>query len=134
LLSQWFYTQRLDGELGGKDKASRNLIRLWVLAERLLIPSLQNLAIDTIEIFRRKHNAIWTDMFKYVWGNTAANSPLRRLFIQQCVWNLSKEGFSSSRIHFTTDMLVELCSEFREITLKQTAPPRNMANFHVKET
>ncbi len=49
LLAQWFYTQKLDGDLVGASYSGNKLAGLWVLAERLLIPRLQNLAIDRLD-------------------------------------------------------------------------------------
>lgn len=133
MLSQWLYTQRLNGELGGKGKAGLNLPRLWILAEKLLMPRLQNLVIGLIESFRFKHSEICSSMFQYVWDNTCANSPLRRLYVHQCVWNLTKESYHSVLDHFPKQMLADICFQFRENANNQTKFSRNMVDFHVKE-
>lgn len=133
LLSQWFYTRKLEGELGGRDKATSNLYKLWVLAEKLLVLTLQNLIIDTIEMLRPKHNTVSTPSAQYIWSNATADSPLRRLFLQQCVWHLKGDVFRSSPDLFPKEMLSELCYLFREITTKQNVPPRNLVDYYVKE-
>ncbi|KAE9381301.1 hypothetical protein N431DRAFT_457902 [Stipitochalara longipes BDJ] len=80
LLSQFFYTQKLDGDLGGKDNVVLSLCRLWILAEKLPMPRLQNISIDRIEGLRLQENQIDATVFMYVWDNTVYGSPLRRLF------------------------------------------------------
>jgi hypothetical protein len=133
LLAQWFYTQKLDGDLGGANVAGDNLARLWVLAERLLIPRLQNLAIDRIDEKRIECNCIYIGALQYVWDSTAPDSPLRRLFIHQCVWNLRSDVYRSSIDKFPKQMLAEICVLFEERTKSNAKFSRNMADFHVKE-
>jgi hypothetical protein len=133
LLTQWFYTQKLDGDLGGASVAGDKLARLWVLAERLLIPRLQNLAIDRIDEKRIECKFIYTTALQHVWDSTAHDSPLRRLFIQQCAWNINADVYRSSIDRFPKQMLAEICFLFRENAKSDAKASRNMADFHVKE-
>jgi len=89
LLVNWIYTQELhtahDAEWGEEAcLEDEYLAQLWVLADKLLIPSLQNMVKDKIQHRRNKSRsvAIWT--LDYVWANTSGNSPLRRLMRDQC--------------------------------------------------
>lgn len=133
LLSQWFYTQKLEGEFGGREKAVPTLCRLWILAEKLLIPRLQNLVIDLIETERVKYNVVWTLVFHHVWDNTAANSPLRRLFISQAAWYMNEIGFRTHVPDFPKEMLAEICFLLSQDLRTKANTPRDMAEFHVKE-
>jgi hypothetical protein len=133
LLVQWFYTQKLDGDLGGASDVGSNLARLWVLAERLLIPRLQNLAIDRLEEKHRECNLVYTGILQHVWDSTAHDSPLPQLFIHHCVWNLKPESYRSCIDSFPKQMLAEICFLFRENPKFNLKYSRNMADFHVKE-
>ncbi|PVH85698.1 hypothetical protein DL98DRAFT_650671 [Cadophora sp. DSE1049] len=109
LLVQWLYTQRLkivqwsdsgvfDGlaEEAEEDKACNggdahllekdmNLVRLWVLADRLGIPKLQNDVMAVIiNIGKNAYQPQW-ETFRYIYESTAEGSPLRALATRQCV-------------------------------------------------
>ncbi|KAH8767174.1 hypothetical protein F5882DRAFT_413414 [Hyaloscypha sp. PMI_1271] len=90
LLIHWFYTQVLDTQqpderLTGKPKDNEDLtlIQLWILADKLLIPELQNLVIDRIDDIREVTEVIPTDCLHSVYSNTSAGSPLSRWFVHQ---------------------------------------------------
>jgi hypothetical protein len=133
LLVQWFYTQKLDGDLGGVSVSGNKLARLWILAEKLLIPRLQNLAIKRLEEKRIEYSFIHIGAFQHVWDNTAQDSPLRRLIIHHCVWNLNKNTYRSSIENFPKEMLAEICFLFRDNTISNAKFSINMADFYVKE-
>ncbi|CZR51147.1 uncharacterized protein PAC_01022 [Phialocephala subalpina] len=87
ILSQWFYTQKIDlgnirePDLGPPistiDLRIDCLIKLWVLADRLLIPKLQNVAIESLKVISNEASVLPADL------NTAKGSPLRIWFIYQ---------------------------------------------------
>ncbi len=133
LLAQWLYTQRLAGDLGGASDSGNRLARLWTLAERLLIPRLQNLAIDRLDEKRIEYNCIYTNALHYVWDNTAPDSAIRRLFIHQCVWNLESNTYRSDINRFPKEMLAEICFLLAERAKSNAKFSREMAAFHVKE-
>ena len=60
----------------------------WVLADRLLIPSLQNTTIRLINALRIHRNRTPTSAIKYIWENTAEDSPLRKLLLKYYALNL----------------------------------------------
>lgn len=99
LFTQWVYTQKLD--IRPKDTRSpitvtsegEAFFELWVLADKLLVRSLQNLTIDLIHKMNTVHNMVWTSEIKYTYENTSLDSPLRRLLIDQ-VASLGEESQS----------------------------------------
>ncbi|PMD52236.1 uncharacterized protein K444DRAFT_637423 [Hyaloscypha bicolor E] len=79
LLIHWFYTQVLDTQqpkerLTGKPKDNEDLalIQLWILADKLLIPELQNLVTGRIDSIRRITQAIPTGCLQSVYKDTSA--------------------------------------------------------------
>jgi hypothetical protein len=104
---------------------------LWILAERLLIPRLQNVVIDLIHGWRIKYSITEARSFHYVWENTAIDSPLRRLFVSHCARYLDKPCFKTSLARFPNDMLADICIQLTENSTFKV--PQNMADYHVKE-
>ena len=139
LFSRFIYTQTLEGDLGGKVKAhqaGQNLWKLWVLAEKLLIPRLQNQVIDRIEATRDEFNVIYPYSVKYVWENTASDSPLRRLFIRHCAWVVDGSWFRSHPEELPHEALIEICSLLREevkFTDGNARIRKMVSDFYVKE-
>lgn len=100
----------------GEPKESEDLvlIQLWVLADKLLVPELQNLVLDKIDEIREVTQVIPTECLNYAYQNTSSDSPLRRWFVHQCVTQLEPEWFTEHPEHFPHEMLIELaatCSE-----------------------
>lgn len=102
LLVQWFYTQRLDSlpsddqfdpksaEFEDKvDAQQTRLTGLWVLADKLLLPKLQNLALYAIDRTRIKTARSPTHCFDRIWEGTATDSPLRRYMVDICARRLA---------------------------------------------
>jgi hypothetical protein len=138
LLSRWLYTQSLGdkGMTNNLEIAARSinqLMKLWVLADKLLLPRLQNEAIDLIEETRFKYHLDCTSLFNYIWENTAAHTPLRHLFVDYSVWNINKLSFRMHLDMFPKEMLGEICLLFADTTTSRGASfSRNMLEFHVK--
>ncbi|XMA14307.1 hypothetical protein WAI453_007098 [Rhynchosporium graminicola] len=98
LLAEWIYTQKIKRPPSMKcrkttgDKSSHSIacststdyVALWILAEVLLKPRLQNLAIDVIaDIGTAVANK---DGIILAYEETAHNSLLREMFVSQATW------------------------------------------------
>jgi hypothetical protein len=78
----WLYTQDIvDGELDLPD--SNNLIDLWILADRFIVPRLQNQAMELIldKKMRAGHISVKTHIRAY--ENTARGSKLRSILVDR---------------------------------------------------
>ena len=107
---------------------------LWVLADKLLIPCLQNYAIDAIEEYRKTTGNIATYAIPYIYENTSKNSPLRRFFVETCTWYLRGTCYKEWPNDFPKEMLLDLSAMFRELVKPNlSSKQREMAQFHVKE-
>lgn len=93
---QWLYSQRLDDNRnydsakGGFwlqwETDDMYLAELWVLAEKLLIPHLQNAAIESILHFGSKMLEAPIKTFNYIYEHTDdSENPLRRLAVYLCM-------------------------------------------------
>jgi hypothetical protein len=80
LLVHWFYTQQLDVpqlqeyskslKADARGKEEMCLVKLWVLADKLLIPQLQNMALDVLDKVQSKRG-LASNCLAYVYTNTA---------------------------------------------------------------
>ncbi|KAF8848134.1 hypothetical protein BDZ45DRAFT_539644, partial [Acephala macrosclerotiorum] len=111
LLIHWMYHQELDiGKITSQMKSltDKMLVELWVLADKLLIPPLQNTIIHELERQRNRFRATSTSCINYVYEKTAPGSPLRRLFVSWCAWNMARSRFEERPEHFPKEMLLDL--------------------------
>lgn len=84
-------------EMGICDEEDLNLAEVWVLAERMIMPHLQNYVIERIiQIARR--GVIQISIFSYIVENTAVESGLFRLAIHQFSREYRAEAFAKDFI------------------------------------
>ncbi|CZR51105.1 uncharacterized protein PAC_00980 [Phialocephala subalpina] len=76
-----FSTEPSFPEQAGEDLA---LAELWILADKLLIPSLQNLLVTRMVRIENRYKKAPSETFNYVYENTAAGSTLRDLAVHKC--------------------------------------------------
>lgn len=82
-----------EGDLSDFEKTSMKLCQLWVLADRLQLPRLQNLAIDQLHRESRREYSVSTEPLHYIYNNTAVGSPLRQIFIHKCALDMAPRGW-----------------------------------------
>jgi len=153
LLIRWLYTQSLVGPLwkvprplpkfenaeerikayeqqrGAVDQDFIDIIRLWLLADYLLLPKLQNLAMDEL---CRLYNAFRCDItigtLQFIWDETAEESPLRKYF---AAWYARVHDFDVSapvlKQLTRNDILVDLL-----VAMQQFRMILPQANFYMK--
>jgi hypothetical protein len=88
------------------------LAKLWVLADKLLIPSLQNQVIHKIDAIAAHSSEVYTKPMNYVYSNTSANTPLRRLFVLYCTRELGTEEYSVCADDLPKEMLDDVATLF----------------------
>jgi len=160
LLNHWLYTQTLDTislerirvqnfhkntitEKGAQDRARGQLyalLELWVLAEKLLIPTLQNMAIIEYHKNVTESGAIPITKFGYIYENTSAGSPLRLLVVDQCAGGLTTTCYAEQPSYFPHEMLIDIVTRYSALThedkqsLAKLNPDSGFAKFLVQET
>lgn len=142
LLVNWFYTQQLDIEGYGASSPEKRqedmaLCQLWVLADKLLVPQLQNQTIRTMVDLRVKTNIIPTLSLEYIWANTSPGNPLRRLLVHQCA-TLAPSCYFNYSTRYPQEMLIELAefhAQFRDSARlrKESGMDDNLAQYEVSE-
>jgi hypothetical protein len=146
LLVQWLYTQKVEFDLlppvavsdttyeDYKRKFTLNLrlaVRLWVLADMLIIPQLQNDMSDYIYTAHGQ-GLIATHCLTIVYENTLAGSRLRRLFVMICARYLGDENYRNFPESYPAEMFPELVQQYakyRHVVITQTTESKE--TFHV---
>jgi hypothetical protein len=107
LFVNWIYTQEVVHE-DGQSPGAKLLIKLWVLAQKLLVPELQNQMIEAIEKRRKADNIIHTGMLEYVYKQTIIGSPLRRLLVDQYAYGTKGGHLLSKSGQFSKECLIDI--------------------------
>ncbi|KAE9381303.1 hypothetical protein N431DRAFT_314515, partial [Stipitochalara longipes BDJ] len=116
LFMQWLYSQKLvltalDNKLDyskliiGPD--TKSLTYLWVLADKLEMPALQNTALRAIQEISLRAEKIHTSTYPWLYKNTAPDSPLRRYSVAKLA-TLNVDKFAEKSKNFPKQMLVDL--------------------------
>jgi hypothetical protein len=133
LFSEWVYTQNIywDGE--SKDEPSGySLPQVWVLAEKLLVPKLQNRVMDLIEEVRKKRGTVALTI-SWVYANTTCGSPLRRIYTHQWAWNVQSKNYRRADLSAPIDFFIDLAVYLVDINIQRLEFSRDMKDFYVKE-
>lgn len=117
LLVHWFYTQVLDTQqptkvLEDKQKTTEEtaLVKLWILADKLLIRKLQNNVCCKIHQIFMETKSLSGNIEHYLYDNTESDSPLRQWFAGLLITELSPEDFTRQSKHFRQEFLVDLAN------------------------
>ena len=104
----WIYGQNLElDEKSSISTKAHHLVRLWVLADFLVIPRLQNAVIAKIHEMSEQENVVFVRVLDYVYENTSDDTcPLRRYFVNELAFNYSG-GFKEPEL-FPSELLLEL--------------------------
>lgn len=82
----WLYTQQIV-DSKGRSLGCGSLMNLWLLADRILIPTLQNQVVVELDRARKAGGSLVAECGR-VFANTHPDSPLRRYIID--TWNFTE--------------------------------------------
>ncbi|KAL2072728.1 hypothetical protein VTL71DRAFT_12071 [Oculimacula yallundae] len=123
---QWMYSQKLN--LLHKDanhasdettmledrKQISDLTELWVLADRIAMPNLQNAAIDALHSMCLAHKFLQSedlliDKYQYIYQNTSYGSQLRKYILAPFIYRVVEPGFIENHAEdCPKEMLVDI--------------------------
>lgn len=145
LFVQWLYRQELDlfqlrgspVELDGNSDdcftEDMALAELWVRADKMAVPALQNLVVSEIIAIREKTNAVAVTTLHYIYRRTAIDSPLRSLMVSEvahCYQN-SHPQFSMNVSFFPKEFLIDLAQYTTALLSKDDEYKANASDFFV---
>lgn len=103
-----------------KDAESENLAlaELWVLADKLLIPALQNLSIKAIYRGESRTGVSQIRTLKYVYESATTSSHLRRYFVERTAYSMTVAAFRKYAEWFPKEMVVDIAAFAMECMAK----------------
>lgn len=139
LLVAWIYSQKIvtpEAAVNETFKAFQfNLVRLWVLADQLMIPQLQDVSIALLEESRASVERIPTTMLQYAYQNTTPQCKLREWFLYACARYFPSQKYSRTPENFPTEFLLALAAYFKkESDACEESPIRNRrtSDFYIE--
>lgn len=138
LVQGWIYTQKLLlDETGSEYSLGPQLYKLWILADRLLMPKLQNAIIEEIRVRRLRPQVC---LFNWIYQNTTSTSTLRLLIANICAEGVHNEIYTSwvEKDYFPSELLLDMARvnhAFRKVghTLKSGWDHYDWENYKVSE-
>ena len=121
LFTEWMYTGNIvlvlpqDANDPKVPTTQGDLLELWILADKLLVPRLRNRALLLFEGSRVKHNHIHMAQLMNAWTNTGDGCGLRRYLTNIIVRLLPEEVYKKHQQCFTKDMLLEVAFLVKDI-------------------
>lgn len=134
---QWIYrqkltldTHKLDGvSTDGSDDdcddepvclaQEKALLELWVLAEKLLLPRLQNSVMDIL-CRMRWQCSFHPQLYRYTYEHTAPGNPLRRMITEYETWNIDKRNHNPHNDEcYPREMAIDMFSLLRRTSPKE---------------
>jgi hypothetical protein len=142
LLVQWLYFKKLEivqlkndwvKNIATQTTENNSLAELWVLADKLGIPQLQNVAIETMHQIYTKVQLIPTNTAQYIYNNTNPTSALRRYIVELCAISLSPKSFSNNPDRFPHEMLIDMVTFYstRHWALEASKKNINVSEYRV---
>lgn len=111
------------------------MVELWVLADRLMTPSLANLEIDSIHEEYKRTGFYTEDELHYIYKHTEAGSPLRKYFVAACAAGLNFTTFTSKSQmeEIPAGMWYELVVQLQSTDCSRSIRSLTVAPFHLVE-
>ena len=91
------------------------LVKLWVLADKLLVHQLQNGVIRAMDKIRINTKVVPVECLSYVCSNTSENSALRRWFVHQSAYELQSGMYSEEPENFPQEILLDIVTTLRSV-------------------
>jgi len=111
-----------------------SFIQLWILADRLMIPNLQNTAMELILQMTLIYRTVWINEITSIYNNTSKNSPLRQVLMDQGAWKLNEESIKQNPDFFSFESLIDIACACRKLLTTQSIQPSlSIADYKVEE-
>jgi hypothetical protein len=153
ILIQWLYIQKVgcmnhvaffstiktsaevDEHLEDCVPQTASLLQLWILAEFLLLPQLQNEIMNALHSISQWCLTPFSANLNYIYDKTAAGSPLRRFVANMLAWSTPYEDYNKFSILYPKEFFVDLASLFNSVVPSKAATHRrnrtDITDFYV---
>ncbi|KFY71686.1 hypothetical protein V499_08133 [Pseudogymnoascus sp. VKM F-103] len=104
MMIEWLYAGKIseelctDSDLSIADKMVKDkptfsqLLDVWILADYLIAPQLQNFVIDTMTSRIMKRRLPPVKDFVYFYEHTQSGSPMRKFLVDLCIWRYGEKA------------------------------------------
>lgn len=103
-----------------------SLVRLWILADRLIVPRLQNRVMDILSelLLNRRNRPVTSEWLSYAYQSTSAGSPLRDLALDVCLYKMLPTTIRTNPDGFPHQLLIDIAtaSVLKEVLEPKEAP------------
>tara|TARA_R110002060_G_scaffold4299_1_gene6844 strand:+ start:199 stop:657 length:459 start_codon:yes stop_codon:yes gene_type:complete len=131
--ANWLYTQQVV-DAAGDTPCPTYLLVLRILAHQLLVPALQNQIMEILQERQKDEDRrLPSAAFRYVYGNTGKDSPLRRYIVDAC--SNGPLGDIINTDNYPPRLLVEIINAMRERVVEREWEPskEQAASYLVSE-
>jgi len=135
-LVSWIYTQEvIDAESTTSVVGIEFLVELWILAERIAIPKLQNQVMRLLKTGKTGYCKDDGQLLKYAYRNSSKNSPLRRVLVDIFIQDLGsfKEGEVVDYSVVPLEMFIDITEVIRRQNLARKFTKSKEADLMVSE-
>ena len=125
----WIYSQKLEEE-DIEDLDSDAQFQLWILADRLLVPKLQNATMRLL-LLNKRRPSLKRGTLQYVYENTTKGSPLRTRLVEHYT---SRGSFTKPRDYenWPSEMLADMVRVLGQ-SLPQTGDSLSARNTKLED-
>lgn len=140
VLVQWLYTQKLDIRVDKEVDTERLThleeplslaVSVWALADKLLLPALQNEAVDWIERVCNEAEICPNICVGRVYECTGAGSLLRQFFVSHTAHYMPSHFYKEDSKDYPKEFLVDLAAYFGDNFVARKAR-ESKEDFHVQ--
>jgi hypothetical protein len=118
----------------GNESALDHFHALWILADYLLMPALQNYVIERISSRQEVSNTLSNYEFPMIFEKCPLGSPLRRYVVDRCVWSHLEDDVIGpiNSTYYTVEMLSEIIRRYQyRIFVDSASPLTDISNYYV---
>jgi hypothetical protein len=96
-------------------------IKLWVLAEKLLVPRLQNEVMELLGLISQTCTTPFEICVEYIYANTADSSPLRLFVVNLIAWTAPSREYKKYPHLYPYGFLLDLATVFSAAVPRRAA-------------
>jgi hypothetical protein len=100
-------------------KETNNLLKLWVLAEKLIVSPLQDVVINQFNIIRQACVGAFEVQLNYIYANTSEESLLPRFVVQIVAWSPQMD-YKKFAVLYPKEFLLDLVMVFHSAVPART--------------
>lgn len=136
LFVTWLYSQTIIDE-DGEIPHCEAIVKLWIFADKILCPRLQNQALTTLEASRvssLSHRPNFNlALLSLVYDGTAPGSPLRRYLVDYCLnFNLTSPGIPGAKI-LPVELVIEMLEGTRRLLISRLSEEERYRDWKPSE-